>query len=678
MQWSRWKWWIGALAAVLLLVFLIRIGRTAEAIALFGTVKQKSELCRAVPGLGASRQKRILTRLLADDSPAVRISAIAACGAIGSQPELDDELERILRDESSPHDVRVRAGEVLLQRVELRPSTEQFLQQRVHDREFRAGFPTLVAKYVEHELPEATARRRREIVQQSLQAPSPVRPYLRAIVLNEISLFRHSRDQFLAALAEDPKPQSQEFILSALTAIDGQMRGTTATDWTLDPSAAGDIGVVEAEWLYDIRPNYQIATFKGTRCLILDEGAGGFMPWLKGLNGTVDIGTARFSLFAPSDGHYQLWSRVYLSDKCGNSFRIWVDGKQLANFPNWHSILDRWHWLPLRYGNSSALYYAAGFHAARLQAREDAVYIDKFAFLPAGKKPGDAAGRPVARWDPSLRTSISFAVDRQAQSRGTTQRVVAWVRRNSPALEGGTVQLDVPLPFRIEGPSTKAVEFEKGDPLAMASFRVHLPRGVSVGEDVMRATYSDANGERFEGRMILGGQYDWLCTGPLSPEDPFQKRLGKKANLDDASLRTGWRPYPERGYDRYRRLDMEQAYGQLRNKFIYLYCDIEVTREDDYLALLTADDTATVFIDGSPAIAQPANGPAEGRLVMKRIHLTVGRHRLFVRLYQADFADPVGINRDRHNWNHCAFKFLLRKDRHTPAASIRGLPHKMH
>jgi hypothetical protein len=61
-------------------------------------------------------------------------------------------------------------------------------------------------------------------------------------------------------------------------------------------------------------------------------------------------------------------------------------------------------------------------------------------------------------------------------------------------------------------------------------------------------------------------------------------------------------------------------------------------------------------------------------MVTNQVMLSRGRHRILVRHYQADFADPIGEDNFRHTYNHCVLKFLLRNGRHEPATAIKGLP----
>ena len=69
-----------AIVAVLLLVGLYRLTRTAEWAATHGSDKEKQDICRIVPDLPPRRRLRILRRLLDDPSEGVRSAAITAAG----------------------------------------------------------------------------------------------------------------------------------------------------------------------------------------------------------------------------------------------------------------------------------------------------------------------------------------------------------------------------------------------------------------------------------------------------------------------------------------------------------------------------------------------------------------------------------------------------------------------
>jgi len=657
-----------------------RFRRTAEGIVLFGSGKERLDLCRAVPGLSLQRQKWVLRWLLEDPLENVRISAVAACGRIGPGVGMDHLLAAALMDPDCPPDLRTKAGEVLLlQRDEPPEQVTDYLAAAWQDRDFRRELPLLAAHYATWRLPKMDEEELRAVVLRSLDVEDPSHSHLQRLVLDNVESFAPLRDVLVAQVDRDNHFTVRQYALDCLTAMDGFLRGHSPEDWRHEaiPAAGADAACAfEAEWAHEIRPNYQIGEWKGVRCLALGEGAGGRMNWLKGYDATVDVGTARFPIWVPRDGNYRLWARVYLRDKCSNSFGIYVGGKQFTNFSDRETPLADWSWLPLRHGAADVVRFTKGSHRARLEAWEDGVYIDRFALLPPARRPGDSEPPSAVRWDASFRHSLSLSVEAQSQCRGTTQAVTVWVRRSTPELTGGVVRLEAPEAFRIVGSDRATIRFDEGNPLCRTSFLLELPADAVVGEGSLRADYTDESGTVVEGEMILGGQFDWLTTGPLAYADELRRKLSGRRTVSDEELAADFSPYPITGYDAYRRLDLEKAYGQLLDRYVYLACDIEVTDEGAYMALLTADDTAYVYIDGVLVISQPEKGPGEGRMVTRPVQLAEGRHRIFVQLYQIAKPDPVGPGALRMSPNHCNFKLLLRESRHRPATAIRGLPYR--
>lgn len=674
---------IASFCILLLALGLGRLTRTAEWIAAFGNDKARADLCRAIPTLSEWRRARLLAGLLRDESAEVVSSAITACGTVPvtDTPTIRKRLWVVLAKNPGSGVLATKAGEVLLSYDPPHELAITLLRARVVSPEFRAKCPRLIAALAAFDLPGMDAAAREKLMNAALDEADPAHGPLQELIRDNVEQFRPWRDRFFKRLTENPPEATRCWLVACLGALDGSVRGMSAADWVQEQVATADpdaLHAFEAEWATEIQPNYLIREHEGVRCLALGEGAGGYMGWLKGMDGTVDIGSARFSLFAPKDGRYTVWSRVYLDDKCGNSFGFWLGRNKLTNFPDKDNTLDQWHWLPLNMGKESALKLKAGFHPVRLMAWEDAVYIDRFALVPEGMRPDELPEAAAVRWDPALSGSISFSPERQAQSRGTTQTVVVWLRRATPELTEGTLALSVPEPFRVEGASVTHVRFEQGNPLARTSFLLRLPADAVAGEGLLRAVYTDVNGDQVEGAMILGAQFDWLTTGPLEPDCALDRRLSNVAGTGRQKYRKeNWTPYPENGYDSYRRLTPESAWGNLRDKIIYLCADIEVDDSGEYMGLLTSDDQSSVYLDDRLLIAQQKGGPGEGRLVMQPLRLEEGKHRLFVRWTQADFADPKGPDAGRHSFNNCSFKLLLRRDRHRHAPEIRGLPHPL-
>jgi len=666
---------LAALIAVLgaLGVGMWRLSRTAEWRAAFGTVQERADLCRTLPGLSSRRRARLLARFLADPAEDVLGSAITAWERSPDADEFRPRILAILRDPSMSGPLRTKAGLALLGGSPPDAGALAFVEDSLADPAFRRDCPRLVAAHAEVRLPQMSEPDRLSLLHASLDDADPAREALSEMVRRQVGQFASFHEEFLARLEEAPDSARRRHLTACLAALAGGLRGQSVEDWRQDEvseAAAGELHAVEAEWAGEITPNYQIDSCHDAFGLMLGEGAGGVLSWLRGHDGTVDVGTARLPFFAPADGAYTLWARVWLSDKCGNSFGIWLDKMNFSNFPDYSNVLSRWHWLELE---PAGFRLAAGDHEARLEAWEDDVFLDKFALLPVGVRPDSLPEKAAVRWRPGGLPSLSFTPEFQAQARGTTQRVVVWLRRQTPTMEEGTLEVAVPPPFELDGEHEVALRFEKGNPLVRTSFYLRLPADAVGYEGILRAVYRDRRGDTVDGEMILTAQFDWLTSGPLAPDSPLHARLAQgPAEASPA----GWQPYPVSGYDRYRRLAPEQAYGQLQDRYLYFHTELDVTADGTYWGLLTADDWARVWLDGRLVIGQPHAGPGEGRLVQAPIPISAGRHRLFVQLYQMDFPDPAGGDAGRHSYNNCNLKLLLRQSRHVPAPQIRGLPRR--
>jgi hypothetical protein len=238
----------------------------------------------------------------------------------------------------------------------------------------------------------------------------------------------------------------------------------------------------------------------------------------------------------------------------------------------------------------------------------------------------------------------------------------------------GTEHLAVPAPFVVVGSADAEVEFRAQAPIAGAAFSVQEPPGAVGGEGVAEATFQAEGEPAVTGSMVLGVNPDWYTTGPLDPRGAQARALRQKTALTPEDLRQGWQRYPEAGYDRYRRLEFEMAYGDQQDKVIFLTTEIEVGRGGDYVSLLTLDDNGYVFIDGQRVAGRSEPDVGEGWLMVQKATLTPGRHRVFAWVYQADFPDPGGSDAGRHTPNHWVFKWLLREALHRPAPDIRTVP----
>ncbi len=670
--------------AVLLLIggAVYRLSFFAEWTACFGDDKERLDLCRAIPEKRPFRQRRLLRWLLQDPALPVRSAAITAYARSQRDAALEAHIRELFLDENAPEELRSKAGLLLVERDPVDPQVAAYLDAHADDESFRLTLPQVAAHWVVGHVVRLSRAERQILLQRAVLVEDAAQAVLQHTIREHAGEFADLREEFLAHLRRDGlSTRARQFLLGCLAEIDGRMRGHAAEDWeqaSLRPADPDAPHAFEAEWACEIKPNYIVGPAHGELCLILEEGAGGRIGWLKNHDGSLDIGQARFSLYAPREDEYTLYARVYLDDKCGNSFGIWLDGLHFKNFPDYRNVLGAWHWLPLHGNRGKTIRLQSGFHRLRLEAWEDGVYIDKFALMPAGEDPATLSDPPAMRWDPAQAASISFCPRWQAQPRGTTQPVIVWLRRISPETRTGTLTLSIPEPFQIAPPATVELSFEGDNPLARATFYVHLPADAIAGEVELRALYEDVSGTTIEGGMILGAQFDWLTTGPLDPHSALHQKLQRVEQTGAQKyVPRDWSPYPQKGYDTYRRLLPENAWGQLQDKYIYFCTDIVCEQGGIYEAFLNSDDRSRIYIDDQLIIAQTRNGPAEGRMMRKKFRLEKGKHRVFAQLYQCNMADPTGRDAGRHSFNHCAFKLLLRKERHLHAPAIKGLPHPL-
>ena len=643
-----------------------------------GNPPERQRVCRAIWQKHAWRARWGLRRLLIDREPDVRLAAVEALSR-RPLPKLLPLVQR-LTDDSDPR-LRSRAYEFILGPNGSAPeAAAAALYEKLQDAELRQANPALFTHLVRYRLEHRWDEASEWVLAALLRDRADYPEAANAVVRRAASL-EPLRPMLVDALddARD-RPWRWEFIIAVLTDIDGRFRGVAAGDWrqTRVPTRANtDAGLdrftVEAEWAYAITPNFQIDRHRNELCLHLGEGAGGYMAWLNRSSSTVDIGTGKFTFRLRTAGRYQLWLRIWQDDKCGNSAGIAIDGRALGNFSDYTDVFDRWRWVSA-HREYDSVFLEAGRHALTVRAIEDAVFIDKYALLPASQ-PFRPTGPPplAALYDPRSPTSISFTFEAQHQQRGTTQRVTVWVRRNSPDVAAGKLTLTVPPPFEVLRQSSTQIEFAPGSPLARSTFLLRLPPNAVAGEVELKAVLETEDRTVAVGRAKLGAHFDWYTTGPLDPNSPRALELLARTEIDRQELADGWRRYPAAGYDRYRRLDFEKAYGQQQNRVIFLYTEIEVGKSDRYTGFFTIDDRGSVWIDGKRVAHQPTNGPGEGRLMTEVSHLGAGRRRIFAVAWQADFPDPVGARADRMSYNHWVFKWLLRRSRHQLAPGIRGV-----
>lgn len=649
---------------------------------LTGSESAREVICRSVYRKSRARARWCLERLLRDPAADVRITAL---GALTYRPDLHGHFSSIVRGLANDADPRVRGRtlEFLFQHdgMEETEWRERTLRD-LRNWRFRHQHPQLLSFYLTRGLErgdEAVADWALGLSEAgAIAEPSALDPLVRYPKV--LSPFRNR----LVDALDAAEGRGRAFLVAALTAIDGEMRGTRAEDWTIrvahveadaNQPQTLEAFTVEAEWAHRLHPNFEVADRQDQLCLMLGEGAGAEAFWREHAYSSVDIGKAFFTFRLERGGMYQIWCRCWFSDKCGNHSLLHIDDRWLqwrqSEVDDRIDTFRRWHWKRLE----TNVRLSRGQHTLKLTAADDGLLYDKLAVLPVGTQFDTDNPPPLSPlYDPAIPPIVSITPAVQSQQRGTTQDVVVWARRNSPRTDQARVRLSVPPPFRLTGPDTATVHFAPASAVASAVFAVHLPLACSGPEVELKATFLVNDAEAAAGTAILGINHDWLTTGPLGPGDPRCQRLRRKTDLTAEDLAEGWTRYPAEGYDRYRRLTFEDAYGQLHNKTIFLYTEIQVTREGDYESFLNIDDCGYVFIDGQRITGRSDNGVGEGWLLVDRCHLTAGRHRVFAWVYQADFPEPEGPDAGRHTPNHWNFKWLLRKARHQPADTVHSVP----
>ncbi len=674
---------MSGLVGILLCGFVAyKVVQAPEWTVLTGDAEARQRICMSVYQKSAPRARWCLKHLLHDETPEVRLSAITA---LQLRPDLHEAFTDRIRElaEAENLHVRGRALEFILENRVF--DTREWLpriRKQLSGASFRRRNPSLLSLYLSHQAQRGKDGLIPWVLRQLEKNAESAGTY--GVLLNHRELLRPHRQTFITMLGEEEGP-ARDFALEALTVIDGQMRGTRPSDWSRDLVPLSDDAseslqpretfFLEAEWAHRVTPNFQIDTVKGRKCLSLGEGAGGKSFWRDTNHYTVDIGTFDIRFNLARSGHYDVWFLSWFSDKCGNNSIFELDGRLLTS--NRHRMghrdrtdpLKKWHWSRILVNEKMS----KGTHTLTVTAADDGLYYDKVVIIPVGKDfEGENPPPATPLYSEEIPTRMSITAESQSQVPGTDQKLTVWVRRNSRRIAGGTVELDLQPPFNVRGTARQHVTFEDDDPLVSVPFTVQLAAGARSGETEVDARFS-INGEQYAtDDIILGTRYDWLTTGPLPPDSTECRSLLKSGTKNRVD--TEWKPFPENGYDRYRRLDFEDAYGEQSHKYIFLYTEIDVDKTGNYKSYLTLDDRGWIWIDGRKVAGRDKNRVGEGHLMIDKIHLTKGRHQVFVRLYQQKGIDPTGEKAGRVSPNHWVFKWLLRRSKHQPSPHIHRVP----
>jgi hypothetical protein len=655
-----------------------KIRQTPEWAVMTGNVEQRVVACRSVYMKSIPRARWMLRRLLADPVAQVRYAAIEA---LSRMPELGaafrDDLVRLAEDEDPS--VKGRALSDLLAGGTVTDPLLVAAVTAIEDQAFRRDQLLLLSRVIDRRA-ERKDPKLVEWILSILPDADPGELAAMQAIHKYAELLQPHRDALIEPLNGDISALSV-FVVNALSAIDGVMRGYATSDWIIDapapaplPPKAIDRMTIEAETAYSLRPNYQVETHDGERCLYLGEGAGGRSAWSLGDSSSVDIGAGSLPFAIETTGEYQVWVRGWFENKCGNSTGLQLDGERIG-FANQHAhdARDRyriWHWKQAH----ARQRLKAGRHLLTVTAIEDGASLDKYAVLPAGEifDPTNLPP-PNALFDASVPSSISITTEMQTQLPGSTQSAVAWVRRNRPDLRNGRLRGSIDQPFELLGPDEIPLAFEENAALGHAPIRIRVPESVHGIEAALKIVFKAGNKIEAVGQTLISVPFDWLTTGPLAMSDERCKTLMARTRLTAGDLAEGWSPYPARGFDRYRRFDFEKAYGNSINKEIFLYTEVAVEQAGQYLSLLTLDDAGFVWIDGRQIAGRAEHAFGEGRLMTDKIRLAKGRHQVLIRVSQGGHVPPEGPDSPYGTPNHWVCKWLLRAQRHTPAAGVSGV-----
>ncbi|MFT5128843.1 MAG: hypothetical protein ACI8W8_002462 [Rhodothermales bacterium] len=654
---------LGILAFILALGVIYKLRLAPEWTVFTGSVKDRQEICRSVYKKAPWRATWALNRLLGDRDPAVQVTAIEA---LARSPELHERFVSRIEEMAALGDIRVRARalEYIFKHPSmLSPKWVEHTSVVLQDVGLRNQHPELLSFYLSAELDRGEGKVIAWMLDLlAMNALEDTRPW--ETVLRYPDLLHPFRKE-LVTRVEAADEDLRSFVGAALAAAGEEIIGTAETQEALERFT------VEMEWANRIHPNFHVDVHEGKQCLSLGEGAGGYAVWRSNPHHTVDVGQAQLTFTLAKSGYYQIWCQSWFSDKCGNHALLYIDDTWFKG-DSWNradstDVLRSWHWKRLE----SRIRLSEGRHTLTVKAADDGLFHDRLALLPA-KEVFDSANLPPTNclYDPAVPCSISITPESQSQSRGSIQTVTAWVRRNSPNIPGGDVALTVPEPFRIVGDQKVAVVFAEDSPIASADFRIALPADCSGSEVRAEASFVAGGSSLAVGALVLGVNYDWYATGPLSSRDALCVALLKKTKLSTDDLKVGWQPYPANGYDKYRRLNFENAYGQTRGAYIFLYTEIEITQAGSYRSLLTIDDKGYVFLGDQRVAGRRTSGVSEGSMMVDDCELQPGRYPVFAWVYQSSSSESRS---GRGQPNHWVFKWLLRESQQRPSPNVRSV-----
>ena len=617
-----------------------------------GTPEERQWAIRQLVGRGASEGDwREIAAAVEDPQPAVQLIAIAALGHSrnpGRAPVLAALLEP-----SHPMVVRLRALEAL------------------------------------GEMGGDLARAK---VRAALAAREPE---LRALAARCVARFGH--DDALALLRPLLQDRSETVRLAAADALNdlADSAGVPAVGADVpvaappSPPPPGGPIVWEAERGIRIRHNIDIAPsyrelarlpqlaksdpmfvnldgFSGDGWIQCLEGGGGNHEWLGGESGSIDIGRVDYPISVPRTGRYVLWARMWLTDKCGDSYYAQFDRmpRRLMEHP-WENVLGEWRlWFWLT-DHEGPVTLEAGDHTLHVQVREDGIRIDQFYLAPESCPPPSGAVSP--NLDP-----LAFAADDVTVALSRESDVVdgkGELHATARVLRGGSADVDGMLEIdaedgKLDCPARLPVKLAGKGRVFAKDFTVQLAPAAPCRERLLSAKFIPAKGgEPRTNSLVITKPWPWLLAGPLRPQRSISTLLQDPAQR--------WRAFaPEQLFTRYATIDFENAFGNGASGCVYLKARIRCERGGAFLWLLNSDDNSRVWVDGNRAIENPRVAPAEGFLTRRRVEITPGEHVIVAAVSQASFPDGHIYHGTQNYW---VFRLRIREEEHKPAPII-GLP----
>ncbi|MBN2449371.1 MAG: hypothetical protein JXR77_03215 [Lentisphaeria bacterium] len=429
--------------------------------------------------------------------------------------------------------------------------------------------------------------------------------------------------------------------------------------------------VFEAELCREFSHPWQpvrVAGASGDLALTVPEGAGSG----EAFRGAAD-GRAWFELPVPATGTYELWFRVQWHGNCSNSLGVsWDrdgDGAVLTS----HSM-QAWHWL-----SAGRRRLAAGTTRLEVTNREDGVWFDQVALLPAGSgKPGGMLPAttpwvPAAPWMPSAALAIG-GCDRGGEALPPTDYLLHHERKRALPL--------LPLPVRVVQPGTETpldvwvrwnrdpggpaeCSFETDAPLTLTPsdglrldpgdgplvcrrvlLRAHpsMPRGPAC----LRCRLLTADGFEQVREVLLLRPYRWRVSRSF--------RLNPRAGLDQGAERDRallrdlsgesagieWREVPADAITPFGLLDMRAAVSRRNYSLAYAATRLE-TVAGPHLVDIQHDDWIRVWIDGREVFGSERCAPATATRHVVAVSLGAGEHDLVVKSCQVKSYWEFGV-----------------------------------